>query len=117
MRTTALVMGILGGVSGVLAALFALAVGGIADSTQTEVLGAAALGFAVLGIVAGALSGSKPGWSAGLLTVSAIGIIIAISAFGILPGVFFLVGSLCAFIAYRGSRKQPEAAVSTTTLA
>jgi hypothetical protein len=113
MRTTALVMGIIGGVFGVLMALLALGIGGLADSGEVEVLAAAAFGFSVLGIVGGALTGGRPGLGAILLAVSGVGIIVAISAFGVLPGAFFLIGALCAALAWNGARKHPKPVAET----
>jgi hypothetical protein len=105
MKTSALVMGIVGGVFGMLLALFAMAVGNLGNDTTVGALGAAAFVFAIVGIIGGALTGSRSGWAAALLLVAGIGIIVSISAFGILPGALFLLGSLFAFLYRRGERQ------------
>ena len=94
MRTTALIMAIIGGVFGVIMALLALAVGGIADDSTVKALAAAAFAFSIIGMIGGGITGTRAGWGASLLLVAGIGIIVSISYFGILPGIFFLLGSL-----------------------
>lgn len=110
MRTTALVLGIIGGVFGIFAALFALAVGGISSAAnvkgggQVVALGYAAFFVSIAAIVGGALAPRKPRAAALLLLLTGIGGFICVSAFWLLSGPLLLVGALLAFL----SRERAE---------
>ncbi len=104
MRTGALVLGLIGGIIGLFAGGFAIAVGGIGTAVQTNnagsvvVLGFIALGLAIVGIVGGALSQAKPRVAAALMLVAGIGGFIAVSLFWIVSGVLLVIGALLAFL-------------------
>src|SRR5690348_12669974 len=108
MRVTALIMGVLGGVFGLLAAIVVLGIGDIAShlgaGNEAIYLAVGAIACSAVGIIGGALSGSRPGWSAILLLIAGVGIVIAISYFGLLSGILFLLGALFAGLEYRNVR-------------
>jgi hypothetical protein len=43
-------------------------------------------------------------WAAALMLVAGVGIIVAISAFGVVPGILTLLGALFAFMHFRHER-------------
>lgn len=96
---TGLILGIIGGIFGILAALGAMLFGGLGVALGSESAGGQIIGlgfgamvFSIIGLVGGVMSGDKPligGW---MLVISGILVIIMISAFGILPGLLFLIG-------------------------
>ncbi|MDQ6832447.1 MAG: DUF4064 domain-containing protein [Chloroflexota bacterium] len=104
MRTTAMVLGIVGGIFGIFAAVFALAVGGLSSSLNVEGggkvvgLGYAAFFVSVLAIVGGALAGKKPKAAALILLIAGIGGFVCVSAFWLLSGPLLLIGALLAFL-------------------
>jgi hypothetical protein len=107
MRTTALVLGIIGGVFGIFAALFALAVGGISSAAnvngggQVVALGYTAFFVSIAAIVGGALAPKKPKAAAILLLLTGAGGFVCVSAFWLLSGPLLLVGALLAFLGRR----------------
>lgn len=115
MRVGALVLGIIGGIIGLFAAVFALGVGGIggavgAEGASTVVgLGWSALLLSILGIVGGALAMAKPRFAALLMLVAGIGGFISVSLFYIIAGPLLLVGALLAFLG-RASGPQTQTA-------
>jgi hypothetical protein len=114
MRIAAMILGILGGLTGLVAATFALslgginsAVGGTADTTSTmSGLGAAAFAFSVLALVGAGLAMAKPRLSALLLLIAGLGTLISVSWFAIFPTPLELIASLLAFLG-RGRRGVP----------
>lgn len=104
MRVAALVLGIIGGVLGLLAALFALSIGGIGAALQSEgassvvSLGWSALLFCFLGFLGSGFALSKPRFSSLVLLVSGIGFLISISWFAVITTPLFLMASLFAFL-------------------
>jgi len=111
MRIASLVLGILGGLFGLGGSIFALFVGGIgnalkAQGAQTVTgLGLAAIPLAIIGIIGGALSLSKPKAASWLMLISAVGGTIAISGAYIIAGLMLLVGAIFAFIEARKETK------------
>ena len=109
MRTTALVLGIIGGVLGLLAGLLVIAVGGTAVAFEAEGggevtgYGFATFALAVIGIVGGALAKGSPGWASALLAVAGIGGFLSAGLFWLLSGPLLLIGALLAFF----GRKRP----------
>lgn len=101
--TTAMVLGIVGGVFGILSALLAMVVGGIAAGLEAEGGGlVASLGFAsifigVTGIVGGALAKSRPAWSAGLQLFACLAGFVAVSMAWLIAGPLLLLGAIFAF--------------------
>ena len=112
MKTSALVMGILGGVFGMLFALLAIGVGGIGNDSTIVGLGIGAFAFSIAAIVGGALTGSRAGWAAAIMLICGVGIIISISAFGVFPGALMLLGSLFAYLHHRHQHHVPAGAAT-----
>lgn len=102
-RTTEKVLGIIGGILGMFGGIFALFLGGVGtalngDSGGLGGLGILAFVFSILGIVTATLVSSKPkiaGWG---LIISAVGIFISISLFGIIPAILFLIAGIMTLI-------------------
>jgi hypothetical protein len=102
-RTTEKVLGIIGGILGMFGGIFALFLGGVGtaingDSGGLGGLGILAFVFSILGIITAILVSSKPklaGWG---LIVSAVGIFISISLFGIIPAILFLIAGIMTLI-------------------
>ena len=89
-RTTEFVLGLLGGILGFFASVFALAVGGISGAfgasgaSTISFLGWFALLFSILAIVGSVVVRHKPKLGGAFLLVSAIGGLISISFFYLL---------------------------------
>jgi len=104
MRTAALVLGIIGGVLGIIAAILAITIGGVGQAVGAqhagEVTGLGFLAFAaaVVGIVGGALALSKARVAALLMLIAGVVGFIAVSAFWLLSGPLLLIGALLAFL-------------------
>src|SRR5699024_1358784 len=87
MRTASFVLGLVGGILGILAAILAMFIGGVgsafeaSDSDSIIGLGFSALLASVLGIVGSALLKGKPKFGSILLFIVGIWVIICISAF------------------------------------
>jgi zinc-ribbon domain len=91
-------LGLVGGVFGILGACVAILVGSFSESLTGSnqdlyALGGGALVFSVLGIVGGALERRKIVGGV-LMIVSAVGILISISLFGVLSCILFLIGGI-----------------------
>jgi len=103
-RTTEFVLGLLGGIFGFIAAIIALAVGGIgkalgaSGASTISGLGAGAILFAILGIVGAAMVKSKARLGGIFMLVSAIGGLICISFFYSLSFVLLLIAGLMGLI-------------------
>lgn len=99
-RTTEFVLGLLGGIFGIISALMALFIGGI-DATFNSSgtsdiigLGWAAVFLSVLGIVGSVVVKGKAKLGGWFMVIAAVGGIICISMFYILPGILLLIGGL-----------------------
>ncbi|MBE3556190.1 MAG: hypothetical protein IMW91_03825 [Firmicutes bacterium] len=103
MRVTALILGILGGITGLIAVIFVLFVEGIGHVFQAEGaetvlrLGWAAIPLSIVGIVGGGLSLGKPTVFRILQLISGIGGLIVISLFFIPATIMLVVGAVLAF--------------------
>lgn len=102
-RTTEKVLGILGGVFGMLGAIFAIFMGALGEAFSGDSAGLGSLGtsafiFSILGLVAACLVYSKTKFAGWALIVSAAGIIISISLFGIIPGILFLIAGIMTLV-------------------
>lgn len=112
MRLAALILGIIGGVFGLGGAACAVGVGAVGSAFGAEGgktvlgLGVAAFPLAVAGLVGGAIAMVKPLAAGIILVVSGIGIIIAISAGGAVPGVLLIIGGIFALV---GRKRQTKA--------
>lgn len=111
MKTTSLVLGIVGGSLGILAAILVFLVGSAAAGLEADGGGQIAtqgfIGFllAVVAIVGGALAGKAPGWASALLAIAALGGFIAVGLFWVLSGPLLIVGAFLAFFGRRQERK------------
>ncbi len=119
MRTGALVLGIIGGFVGLIAAILALGFGGLAAAFAAEGAGlvvgggVAAIILAALGIVGGALALSRPGTSAVLQLIVAIGGLLAIGLLWIPSAILFGFGALTAALGRRRGRALTTARKAT----
>ncbi|PLR99578.1 DUF4064 domain-containing protein [Bacillus sp. T33-2] len=99
-RTTEFVLGLLGGIFGFIAAILALVVGGVdaafSSSGTSEVIGLgwAAILLSIVGIVGSVFVKFKPKFGGILMLISAIGGVISISMFYMLPGLLLLIAGL-----------------------
>jgi len=106
LRTASLVFGIVGGVTGILAGLFAILVGGLGaafeanDSGLILGLGLGACFLGVCGIVGGALAPRFPIVSAILQAGVGLMGFVAVSFFWILSGLLLLVGAVLAAVGH-----------------
>jgi len=94
-------LGFVGGIFGILGGVVALFVGSFNEafsgySGDYYWLGLGAIVFSVMGIVGGVFD-KKPKVGGTLMIVSAIGILISISLFGVLSCILFLVGGILIF--------------------
>ncbi len=107
MKVSALVLGLIGGIGGFIGAIIALTVGAVGGAFGAEgadtvtTLGWVAIPFAILGIIGGALSISKPKAAGIIMLISGVGGIICISAAYIFGGVLLIVGGILALVASR----------------
>jgi hypothetical protein len=114
MRVAALVLGVIGGVFGIFASIFALGVGGLGSAVGSQGastvigLGWSAMFFCLLGFLGSGLAMAKPKAAALLLLISALGFIVSVSAFAVVTGPLFLIASLLAFLG-RGPRQKEVA--------
>jgi hypothetical protein len=103
MRITALILGIIGGLAGLVAALLAVTVGGIGsavgaqDAGMVGGLGIFALVLAIVGLAGAGLALSKPRLSAGLLLASGLLGFLAVSLFWLFAGLLLIPASAFAF--------------------
>lgn len=101
-QTAALVLGIIGGVFGILAALLAMAVGGIGsafgvDDGGTVIgLGFAAVFIASAAIVGGALAKSRPKAAFWLLLATGLSGFIAVSGAWLISGPLLIIAAMLA---------------------
>jgi len=94
-------LGFVGGIFGILGGVLAFLAGSLYSSYYTSDsglywLGAGAIIFSILGIVGGAFERRKKVGGT-LMIISAIGILISISLFGVLSCILFLVGGILIF--------------------
>lgn len=101
-QTAALVLGIIGGVFGILAALIAMAVGGIGSAVGAEGgdtvigLGFAAVFIASAAIVGGALAKSRPKAAFWLLLATGLSGFIAVSGAWLISGPLLIIAAMLA---------------------
>jgi hypothetical protein len=104
-------LGIIGGIFGILGAVLAILIQSISESfnatsgTNLYYNAAAAIIFSIVGIAGGVLETRKI-LGAALMIIGALGVVISISAFGILTFVLFLVGGILILM-----QKKEQAAV------
>ncbi|AWC32746.1 membrane protein [Bacillus cytotoxicus] len=99
-RTTEFVLGLIGGIFGILCVFIALFIGGLGSALEADGadsiigLGWGAVGLSILGIVGSVMVKSKAKVGGIMMTIAAIGGLICISMFYILPCVLLLIGGL-----------------------
>ncbi|SMF89037.1 Protein of unknown function [Paenibacillus uliginis N3/975] len=97
-------MGLIAGIFGIIAAIFAIFVGGVdaafsSDGTSSIFgLGVSAMLFSILGIVGAAMSKPKPKVAGVLMVISGIAGFISISFFYILSGILFIIGGFMGIL-------------------
>jgi hypothetical protein len=110
-RVAELTLGIIGGIFGMLGALFAIGFGGIQSavgssaSQNVAVNGWSALLFSTVAIVAVFFIASKPKLSGWLLVVAAVGGLISISLFFVLPFILLIIAGLMTLLRGRKGSK------------
>jgi hypothetical protein len=107
-RTGEMVLAILGGVFGIIGGIIALGVGGVQSAVHSggsnvAINGGVAIAFSALAIIAAFFVSSKSKLAGWFLVVAAIGGLIAISAFYILPFILLLIAGLMCLL--RGRKK------------
>ena len=124
MQTTAVVLGVLGGVFGVLSAALLLALGagtraltGGTGGSGDHILGAALVGTAlsIAAIVAAALASRKPLTAGALMLAFGFGLFLAIGWFAVVPALLLLAAALIALLS-RPRAAKPEAAGAGATV-
>lgn len=110
-RTTEFVLGLIGGIFGIIGGMLAMGVGGAAavfgvkSAGTVGNLGVSALLFSILGIVGSIVVKSKGKLGGLFMTIAAIGGIISISMFYILPGILLIIPGLMGLIKKNQSKK------------
>ncbi|MGM7720569.1 DUF4064 domain-containing protein [Metabacillus sp. Hm71] len=101
-RTTEFVLGLIGGIFGLIGAVMALFVGVVDEafsgSTEISGLGWSAVLLSILGIVGSIVVKRKPKLGGTFMTIAAIGGVISVSMFYIIPGVLLIIGGLMGLI-------------------
>lgn len=121
MRVAALVLGIIGGVIGILAASTATGLGAIgtiakdpkavAQATELAGRGGLAIAISIAAMVGGGLAMAKPRFAAALLLFTGLAGVLLVGGFYLLAGPLILVAALLAFLGRHPA--PPVAAVST----
>ncbi|MCW9134285.1 DUF4064 domain-containing protein [Bacillus paramycoides] len=99
-RTTEFVLGLIGGILGILCALIALFIGGLNSALDSDgantitALGWGAVILSILGICGSILVKTKAKMGGTMLVISAVGGLICISFFYILPAILLLISGL-----------------------
>jgi len=102
-----MVLGVVGGIFGIFAALFALSLGGIGgafgmkDAGFIANLGMSAMAFCLLGFLGAGLAMPKPTAGGVILLLAAIGFMISVSWFAIVTTPMFLLAAMLAFMGRR----------------
>ena len=111
MRIGALILGIIGGIGGFIAAILVLIAGGIGMAFGAEEAGIvvgfawAVIPFALIGIIGGALALAKPTTAGIMMLISGIGGFIAISAGYLFAGPLLIVGGILALVGRKAIKK------------
>lgn len=116
-RTAEFVLGLIGGIFGIIGGILALTVGGaaaafgVSGGATVSVLGFIAILLSVLGIVGAAIVRKNSKLGGVFMTIAAVGGVICISAFYILPGILLIIAGLMGLI-----KKSNKAAATTETV-
>lgn len=103
MKTTALILGIIGGIFGLIGSAFAMFVGGLAESFAGDpdnIIGLSliALLLSVSGIVGGSIARVNPKIAGIIMLISGIGGFICISMGYIIAGPLLILGGIFALV-------------------
>jgi hypothetical protein len=112
MRVTALILGIIGGVVGLIFAFFPLVVGGVGDAQgelsdrQLIVRAGSAMAAAVCAIILSLLAyaGKKPELMALLLIITAVWYVVSVWYFGVVGFIFIALAALFVFLGRKASQ-------------
>lgn len=109
-RTGEMVLAILGGVFGIFGGLFAVFIGslqtvGEGEGMNVGILGWSAIAFSVLAIVSAFYANSRAKLAGWLLVVAAIGGLVSISFFFILPFILIIIAGLMCLLRGRQAKK------------
>ncbi len=102
-KTTEFILGLLGGIFGFIGAILALFIGGVdaafSDTGESQIIGLgwAAIFLSILGIIGSIFVKGKPKVGGALMLISAVGGLISISLFYLLPFVLLFIGGLMGF--------------------
>lgn len=96
-RTAEFVLALLGGIFGIFGAIFSIMFGSLTES-NIQLLGWSALVFSTVAIVSSVLVRIKPKIAGGLMLVSAVGGLVSISLFYVLPFILLVVGGLMSLL-------------------
>lgn len=93
-------LGLIGGIFGILGALAAIVVGSFGEAVTGSseglyVLGSVALLFSIVGMGAPAVIDTKK-WIGAIMIISGIVVLVAISMFGVLTLILFVIGGIIA---------------------
>ena len=118
-RVGEMVLAIIGGVFGIIAGVFGLFVGGIQSAVHSggsnvAINGGFAIGFSALAIVAAFFVWSKSKLAGWMLVVSAIGGLISVSAYYILPFILLIIAGLMCLLRGRKQKKTRSHAANNT---
>lgn len=101
-RVTEMILGLIGAVFGFSGAFFALFVGSIDQSIngsgELSALGTTSFIFSVIAFAGAILVKFKPKLGGWLMLVSAVGLVVAISLFGVIPALFLLAAGLMGIV-------------------
>lgn len=103
-RTTEFVVGLIGSILGIINGIFVLSLGALGTVLKTNVikgsiiLGLCAILFSILGIIGVYKVKNEVKFGGWLMTIAAVGGMISISIFYILPGILLIVAGLIALI-------------------
>ncbi len=114
MRIAALILGVVGGIFGLIAALLALEIGGIGAAVGSQGagltidLGWSAFGFCLLGFLGAGLTMGKPPAGALLLLIAGLGFLVSVSWFVLITAPLFLFAALLAFMGRAGDPRPAQ---------
>lgn len=101
-RTTEFVLGLIGGIFGIFSGFIAMFIGGVdaAFNGHSDIigLGVGAIVLSIIGIVGSVVVKGKAKLGGLFMTVAAIGGVICVSMFYILPGVLLIIAGLMGLL-------------------
>lgn len=104
MKIASLILGILGGIAGIFGAILGVFIGGVGGAIGTEgssvvvIGGFLAIFLSIIGIIGGAMAMAKPHMSGIMMSIAAVGGLIAISAGYIVAFPLLITGGIISFV-------------------